>query len=308
MSSKDPYEILGVSRSATPDEIKRAYRRLAKQHHPDRNPGDPTAEQRFKEVQAAYEVLGDPQRRAEYDRFGAGGPRPDVRAWSRVGGIGADGIRFDFGSLGDLTEIFEQFFSRAVDPRGRRAGRRAAASGPDVEGEIELSFDEALRGTVREIVLGDGARRERIKVRVPAGVTDGERIRVPGRGQAGPGGRGDLLIRCRVAPHPVLRREGADLVLDLPLTVREAVLGTRVEIPTPKGPTLLTVPPGTSSGTKLRLRGHGAPDRETGRTGDLYAVVRIVVPRAVSAAAQHLVEQFDAVAPLDPRSGAGWPK
>ena len=111
-----------------------------------------------------------------------------------------------------------------------------------------------------------------------------------------------------MAPHPFLRREGADLVLDLPLTVREAVLGTRVEIPTPKGPALLTVPPGTSSGTKLRLRGYGAPDRATGRTGDLYAVVRIVVPRDVSATAQRLLEQFDAAAPLDPRSGAGWPK
>ncbi len=308
MSSKDPYEILGVSRTASPDEIKRAYRRLAKEHHPDRNPGDPAAERRFKEVQAAYEVLGDPQRRAEYDRFGAGGPRPDVHAWGPAAGGGPGGVRFDFGSLGDLTEIFEQFFSRAGAPRTRRSVRRVAPAGADVEGEIELGFDEALRGAVREIVLGGGGRTERIQVRVPAGVTDGERIRVRGRGQEGPGGRGDLLIRCRVAPHPFLRREGADLVLDLPLTVREAVLGTRVEIPTPRGPALLTVPPGTSSGTKLRLRGHGAPDRETGRTGDLYAVVRIVVPREVSAAARRLLEQFDAAAPLAPRSAAGWPK
>ncbi|MEW6197857.1 MAG: DnaJ C-terminal domain-containing protein [Planctomycetota bacterium] len=307
--NKDPYEILGVSRQATPEEIKKAYRRLAKQYHPDRNPNDKTAEQRFKEVHAAYEVLGDPQRRAQYDRFGAGGPAPDVHTWTTGTRVPFEDIAFDFGSLGDLTGIFEQFFRTpnrgGARPRRRAESRRAAPRGADIEHEIELSFEEAARGTTRDVVLASadaGRPHETIRFRVPPGVADGQRIRLREQGQPGPGGRGDLMIRCRVRPHPLFRREGADLLLDLPLTFGEAALGAEVEIPTLEGPTVVKVPPGTSSGTKLRLRGRGLPGE---RKGDLYAVVRIMVPKAVSPRARELITELESELRLRPREHLG---
>jgi len=309
MPSKDPYEILGVPRHATPAEIKRAYRRLAKEYHPDRNRGDKTAEPRFKEVHAAYEVLGDPQRRAQYDRFGAGGPAPEFRTWSTDAGAPFADVQFDFGSLGDLSSIFEQFFARGM-PRGRQrsAARGPRPHGPDLAHEIELSFEEALRGATRELILTGGGRDgrgERIEVRIPPGVDDGQRIRAKGRGQAGPGGRGDLMIRCRVRPHPLFRREGLDVLLDVPLNIAEALCGAKIEIPTPDGPTVVTVPPGTSSGAKLRLRGRGVRDGSSGARGDLLAVVRIRVPKSVSPRARQLVEELERELAYQPR--AGWP-
>jgi DnaJ-class molecular chaperone len=316
MTSKDPYEILGVSRSASQDEIKKAYRRLAKQHHPDRNPNDKSAEQRFKEVHAAYEVLGDPQRRTQYDRFGAGGPAPDVHAWTTSGPPFSD-VRFDFGGFGDLTSIFEQFFANADGPRPRqprskrRTAQREAPRGPDLETTIDLTFDEALRGTTREIVLTTGPapdQRETIRFRVPPGVEDGQRIRVRGQGQVGPGGRGDLLIACRVRSHPFFRRDGRDLLLDLPLTFAEATLGAKVEIPTLEGPMVLTVPPGTASGTKLRLRGRGVRDARDGTAGDMYAVVRIQPPTELSARARELLSELDRELNQHPRRRLGWPR
>ncbi|HPM24977.1 MAG TPA: DnaJ C-terminal domain-containing protein [Phycisphaerae bacterium] len=310
-SNKDPYDILGVQRSATAAEIKQAYRRLAKQYHPDRNPNDKTAEQRFKEVHAAYEVLGDPERRAQYDRFGAGGPAPDVHAWTTGGpGIRVEDIPFDFGGMGDLTSIFEQFFNRGGRGR-RRAGPRAAAPrGADLDYAIELSFEEALHGAVREVVLttgGPGGASERIRFRVPPGVSDGQRIRVRGQGQEGPGGRGDLLIRCQIRPHPYFRRDGRDILLDLPLTFAEAALGTQVEIPTLDGTAVVKVPPGTSSGAKLRLRGRGVRDA-SGQCGDLYALVQIAAPKSVSPRGRELLTELERELHQEPRAKLGWPK
>jgi len=311
MEHKDPYEILGVSRQATQEEIKRAYRRLAKQLHPDRNPGDPNAEQRFKEVQAAYEVLGDPKRRRQYDRFGAGGPTPDFHTWTTTGRAPFEGFEFDFGSFGDLSNIFEQFFRRPSGrARTRRTARAPAPRGADLEYSVDLTFEEALRGTTRAIRLagpGRGSRGERIEFRIPPGVADGQRIRIRGKGQEGPGGRGDLMIRCRVLPHPYLRREGNDLLLDLPLSLSEAVLGAKVDIPTLDGPTRLTVPPGTSSGMKLRLRGKGVRDPQRGVTGDMYAVARVVVPRELSPRARELFEQLARELNDNPRAELNWP-
>lgn len=292
MTQKDPYEILGVARSASQDEIKRAYRRLALKHHPDRNRGDSAAAQKFKEVQAAYEILGDAERRAQYDRFGAGGPTPEYRSWNVSGG---PGVEFDFGSFDDLSSVFEQFFRRAERPAaGRRAASRARPRGADVEHVVDLSFEEAARGAVRDVVLhsANTGETEQLAVRIPPAVTDGQRIRVRGKGHSGPGGRGDLMIVCRVHPHPELRRENLDLLLDLALSFPEAALGTRVEIATLDGRTLVTVPPGTSSGTKLRLRGKGIHDPRSGQTGDLYAVVRIQAPRQLSPRARKLIEQL----------------
>jgi DnaJ-class molecular chaperone len=313
-NTKDPYEILGVRPSATQEEIKKAYRRLAKQYHPDRNPNDKSAEQRFKEVHAAYEVLGDPERRAQYDRFGAGGPAPDVHTWTTgPRGVRYEDIPFDFGSLGglgDLTSIFEQYFSRGSGTRTRRraAARAAAPRGADLEHEVELSFDEAVRGTVREVALtagSPGAAGERIRFRVPPGVSDGQRVRVRGRGQEGPGGRGDLMIRCRVRPHPYFRREGQDVLLDVPLTYPEAALGAQVEIPTLDGRAVVKIPPGTSSGTKLRLRGRGVRGA-SGQCGDLYAIVQIHVPRALSERARGLLTELQQERREDPREHLGW--
>ena len=299
MNNKDPYQILGVARNASPEEIKRAYRRLAKEYHPDRNPQNKeAAERRFKEVQAAYEVLGDPERRAQYDRFGAGGPRPEFHNWGR--GRPAEqpfGVEFDFGDLGDLTSIFEQFFQRGPGRAGERRGARRTRvrgaelpRGADIEYPVEISFDESLHGTKREVVLQSPEGNERLEVRIPAGVNDGQRIRVPGRGQPGAGGRGDLLIRVTIRPHPYYRREGLDVLMDLPVTLTEAALGARVELPTPEGRTIVSVPPGTASGTKLRLRGRGAHDARRGTRGDLLAAVRIVPPKTLTPRARELLK------------------
>lgn len=313
MDRKDPYKILGVSRGAAQDQIKRAYRRLAKEHHPDRNPGDKGAEQRFKEVQAAYEVLGDPQRRAQYDRFGAGGPTPEFHTWSTGRGSPFASTDFDFSSLGDLTGIFEQFFSSGSGARGRRrrTASRPRPRGADIEHAVELSFEEAIEGTVREVLLtargGRAARPERIEFRVPDGVADGQRIRVKGKGQDGPGGRGDLMILCRIRPHPYFRREGLNVLLDLPLTIREAALGTKVDIPTLDGITRVTVPAGTSGGTKLRLREKGIRDRRTGKTGDMLVAVRIQSPKSLSPKARKLLDELESELDLRPRTDLGWP-
>ncbi len=313
MNHKDPYDILGVSRSASQDEIKRTYRRLAKQHHPDRNPGNKQAETRFKEVQAAYEVLGDPQRRAQYDRFGAGGPRPDFQSWTTAGTSPFEGFDFNFGSAGDLSSIFEQFFRRpAARARSRRAAsRQPPPRGADLEHTVLLSFEEAARGTSREIRLtasGPKANTERIEFRIPAGVADDQRIRVKGKGHDGPGGRGDLMIRCRVEPHRYFRRDGNDILLDLPLSLTEAVRGAKIEIPTLDGVTRVTVPPGTSGGTKLRLRGKGIHAQRSATPGDLYVITRVVVPKELSARADKLLDELADELKQHPREGLGWPE
>lgn len=311
MTNKDPYEILGVSRGATQDEIKKAYRRLAKQHHPDRNPNDKSAEQRFKEIHAAYEVLGDRQKRAQYDRFGAGGPAPDIHAWTTGGMHAHQNVGFDFGAT-DLTSILEQFFSRGMGGKARqRSCRRSAERGADLEHSVGLSFEEAVRGTDREVILttGNGADdSERIRFRVPAGVTDGQRIRIRGKGQAGLGGRGDLMIRCQVQPHACFRRDGLNILLDLRLTFREATLGAQVEIPTLDAPTIVKVPPGTSGGTRLRLRGRGIRDERSGKTGDLYATVHIDVPKDLSPRARELLDALSQELNQHPRDRFGWAK
>ncbi len=312
MSQKDPYDILGVSRKASQDEVKRTYRRLAKRYHPDRNPGDQAAEAQFKEVQAAYEVLGDPERRAQYDQFGTGGPRPDFQTWTAGGASPFQGVDFDFGSAGDLSSIFEQFFRRPG--RGRRARRTArgpAPRGADLEHTIELSFEEAIRGTSREIRLmtaGSKGASERIEFRVPPGVADDQRIRVKGKGHDGPGGRGDLMIRCRVKPHAHFRRDGNDILLDLPLSLAEAVRGAKVDIPTLDGVTRVTIPPGTSGGTKLRLSAKGIRAPRAAGPGDMYVITRVAVPKTLSARAAELFDQLADELEQAPRQGLGWPE
>lgn len=312
MDPKDPYAILGVSRESSADEIKRAYRRLAKEHHPDRNRGDKSAELRFKEIQAAYDVLGDPERRAQYDRFGAGGPTPEFRRWGgRAGGAHAENMHATLNDLGDLSSIFEQFFRRGgmEDPRGPGARTRPGAASDrnlDVEHAVELSFHESVKGATREIVLTGPGGSEHLKVKIPPGITDGQKIRLPGKGSAAGGARGDLLIVCHVRPHAYFRRDGLDLHLEVPITISEALRGATVEVPTLAERVALRVPAGTSSGARLRLRERGIRDSRGGRVGDLYAVIRIVAPRRISEAALRLAEQIQQENPEDPRANLEW--
>ncbi|MFN0137179.1 MAG: DnaJ C-terminal domain-containing protein [Phycisphaerae bacterium] len=319
MTTKDPYNILGVARGASADDIKRAYRKLAKQHHPDRNPGDESAERKFKEIQAAYEVVGDPERRTQYDRFGAGGPPPQYQQWGGAQGrspFGQD-VQFNFNGMGDLSDIFEQFFNRGGGGARSRTARRGGASHRQpptpppqpttpIEHELTISFSEAVRGATRRIDLrrSDG-QLVRLDVKIPAGIDDGQSIRVTSRGQPQLEGVGDVLIRCRVAPHPHFRREGLDLVLDLPISVPEAILGARVDIPTLDGEMRLTVPAGATSGMRLRLRGKGIRNAR-GDAGDLYASLRVMTPREVSDELRAAVTEHAAAFGGSPRDGLAW--
>jgi len=322
MSHRDYYDILGVSRGASPDEIKRSYRKLAKQYHPDRNPGNPQAEARFKEVQAAYSVLNDPQKRAEYDQFGRagvgnwqqsqGGQR--VYTWGGGSKINSDDLEDLFsafgGGSGSPASVFEQIFGG----QGRRhaPGRPARpARGGDVEHPVRLTFDQALRGTRLDIRLTDqtnGSRPQTLTVSIPRGVDDGQRIRLRGKGRPGTNGgpAGDLFLVCSVAPHPFLRRSGRDLFLDLPISLTEAALGSTVDVPTWDGRASLKIPPGTPGGSKLRLRGRGVPADGNVAAGDLYAVIRIVPPKTLTEGQRELLQRLADELNTNPREDLSW--
>ncbi|NLU20410.1 MAG: J domain-containing protein [Phycisphaerae bacterium] len=338
MPERDYYEVLGVPRTASADEIKRAYRKLAKQYHPDRNPGNKSAEARFREVQAAYDVLGDAEKRRAYDQWGhagvGGGGGPGGAAGWRAGPSGervytwrSGGPDIPIEDLDDLIGafararqgrrgggggIFEELFGgfRGRGGRGVQAEEEPPGS-RDIEHEIELTFDQAVRGTTLDLRLTptDGhGHSENIRVKIPAGVADGQRIRVKGKGQPGGPGMppGDLYIVTRVAPHPYFRRLGNDIYLDLPLTISEATLGAKVSIPTLAGPTVLTIPPGTPSGAKLRLKGKGVTPAGGKPPGDQYAVVRIVPPKNLTPRQRELLEQFRETGEGNPRENLGW--
>lgn len=314
MAQRDLYDILGVPRTASADEIKRAYRKLARKYHPDVNPGDKAAEERFKEITAASEVLGDPKKRKLYDEFGPDALRTgfdEKRAEEyrryRSQGIPPGGMPFDFGDFRtvdvggfgnfDFSSIFGDLFGGGAG-RGRARGQPFPADGGHAEAELEVTLREAVLGGERDISV-DGRK---LRVKIPAGVTDGSQIRLAGQGGPGRhGGRaGDLYLKVRLAEHPLLRREGRDLSIDLPVTVPEAVAGAEVTLPTFEGPIRFKVPPGAQSGTKIRLRGKGLPDLRGGARGDLYAVVRIVLP----APSEKLEKAARALEPLykgDPR-------
>jgi curved DNA-binding protein len=307
------YDILGVARSASPEEIKKAYRRLAKKYHPDVNPGDKRAEEKFKETTAAAEVLGDPKRRALYDEFGADSLRSGFdaakadayRQWKRRGAPQA-GMPFDFGDFQevrvgdygtfDFGTIFEDLFG-GRRPSGRRA--HGAEQGAHAEAELEVDLRDAVLGAERDVRI-DG---KTLRVRIPKGVVDGSTIRLSGQGGPGRNGgvAGDLYLRVRLRPHPWLRRDGKDLYLDLPVTVPEAALGHEVTLPTFEGHVRIRVPAGTQSGRKLRLRGKGVPDLRGGERGDLYAVVQIVLPER-TAGLEKAVKPLEDLYKVDPRA------
>jgi curved DNA-binding protein len=311
---RDLYDILGVSRTASADEIKKSYRRLAKQYHPDVNPGNPGAEEKFKEVTAAFDVLSDEKRRKLYDEFGPDALRTgfdekradEVRRWKRQGAT-SGGMPFDFGdfatvNVGDYGAFdFGSIFGDLFGGRGARVRRvEVPATGPDAEAELEISLRDAVLGAERDVRVAGRT----LRVRIPAGVGDGAQIRLAGQG--GPGVRGgppgDLFLKVKLREHPHVRRDGNDLVVDLPVTVPEAVSGAEVRLPTFEGPVKLRIPKGAQSGVRLRLRGKGVPDVRGGVRGDLYAVVQVVLPpesEALRKAARALEDLYDG----DPRAG-----
>jgi molecular chaperone DnaJ len=357
---KDLYETLGVSKGASQDEIKKAYRKLARQYHPDANPGDASAEERFKEVQSAYDVLSDAEKRKQYDRFGAGNGRPGP------GGFRFDTEGFDFADLGDLGDIFGGLFGG----RGRAQQQQRGQRGSDLEVEVRLSFEDSLKGVETTIPVeletacrecgGSGAkpgtaptlcpeckgrgvkaenqglfafsqpcprcrgngtviedpcprcqgtgrerRTKRYTVKIPAGVKDGSRIRLRGKGEAGWGGAeaGDLFVVTRVAPSKLYSRRGDDLVVEVPVTYPEAALGAQVQVPTPDGPVTVKVKPGTTDGTLLRVKGKGAPKLKGCGRGDLLARVKLTVPKKLTKAEREAIESLQKASRENPREG-----
>jgi len=368
-SKQDYYELLGVSRKASQKEIRQAYRKLARKYHPDLNPGDKSAEEKFKQVQEAYDVLSDNKKRQLYDQFGFDVPGPGgTPGPAEAGDVHFDFGGFDFGggnaggSGTSFRDLFSQFF------RGGGAAAEAAGQadpGSNLEYQIEISFWEAVRGTVKKLTIsrldtcpdcsGSGAtgeeqtctacggtghvtqtsgrmrfnmtctrcggtgrvrnicrrcggegrvrRADTIEVRIPAGVRTGSRVRVPGKGNAGTAGEpvGDLYIITDVQPHPYFDRRGDDIYTSVPITVTEAALGAKIEVPTIDGRSLLRIPPGTNSGQKLRLREKGVPSARNGHRGDQYVELQVVVPRPGDERVRELLKELQKIAPEDPR-------
>lgn len=330
MPERDYYEILGADRGASPEELKRAYRSLARKHHPDLNPDDKkAAEIRFKEVQEAYDILGDPEKRKLYDLYGraafqgaAAGPRAGATEWSAREGAAYENVDFSqfFGNAaGPRTgpagaegfdaggSIFEEILGRVRG--GRRANRASgprSGAGGDVESSLRIPFLTAVTGGEQPIVIArpDGAS-ETLTVRIPPGIDDGAKIRLRGKGNPSLGGgpAGSLVITVKVDPHPYFRREGRDLLVDLPISVSEAILGARVDCPTLSGVKTVTIPPGSSSGQKLRLKGQGVPARGDHPAGDLFPVLKVSVPKSIDEESRRLIEEFASRNPSDPRRG-----
>jgi molecular chaperone DnaJ len=363
-TKQDYYELLGVPRKANPKEIRQAYRKLARKFHPDLNPGDKSAEEKFKQVQEAYDVLSDAKKRQMYDQFGFDAERRGAAPPPEEDG-GAHFEGFDFGGQGGTSfrDLFGQFFRGGA---AAESGMVEAEPGSDLEYEIDISFWEAVRGTVKKLTItrlepcqtcggtgaigtpqtctacggtgqvsqtsgrmrfnlpcsrcggsgrirticracgGEGRVRgsETIDVRIPAGVQTGSRVRVAGHGNAGTHGEppGDLYIVTRVEPHPYFDRQGDDLYTVVPITVTEAALGAKIEVPTLDGRSLLRVPPGTSSGQKLRLREKGVVSlRHHGHRGDLYVELQVMVPKPVDERVRNLLKELARLEPEDPR-------
>lgn len=304
MPDPDFYKVLGVSREASADDIRKAHRKLSRKYHPDMRPNDKEAEEKFKEVQNAFEVLGDPEKREQYDRYGTafrGGPGGRGPG-GPYGGEGAVDLKDLFGGQFDFGDLFGGGFRGGP---GTQRGNRAR-QGADLRIEIEIPFQIAVEGGQHELNLSRDGKSERLSVKIPPGIESGSVIRLAGQGEPGRNGgpAGNLLVSIQVMPHPYFRREENNLLFDLPLSITEAGLGAKVDVPTlSEGKITLTIPPCTSSGTKLRLRGKGIPDRQGGKRGDLFVVIKIVVPRKLSQRGQELLREFGEAVPQSPREG-----
>ena len=301
MAKQDYYQTLHVKRDASDKEIKQAYRRLARQYHPDVNPGDAAAEQKFKEISEAYEVLSNTENRAKYDRFGhhafdTGG--------GGFGGFQTGNIRDIFGSGGGFSEGFGVIFDDLFGGGGGHAGPMPQR-GQDIEQTLEIPFEDALRGATRRVRLThrNGSVEQR-QVKIPPGVDTGSKIRFAGKGGAGTAGgpAGDLFVVMRVKPHAHFERHGSDIECEVPVTLTEAMLGAKIEVPTIDGPTAMTLPPGTQNGRRFRLRGKGAPNRQGNERGNQYVRVHVVLPETLDERSRELLEEFSARNPMQPRA------
>jgi len=313
--AQDPYAELGVSKGASADEIRKSFRKLAKQHHPDTNPDNKASEERFKRITAAFDILGDEEKRKKFDRgeidadgrethpgfrpgqggFGGGGGSPFGGGRGQGGGD-FDGVNFD--------DILGQMFGQGggggpgVNMGGGRRG--FSSKGADVRARLEIDLEDAINGVNRRITFGDG---KSLDVTIPKGAAEGQVLRLRGQGQPGRSGgpAGDALIELAIKPHPLYRREGADLHMDLPISVPDAVLGAKVEAPTPDGPVTLTVARHSNSGATLRLRGRGAVNAETGKRGDLFAHLMVSLPEPPDADLEHFAEIWRKDRPYTPK-------
>ncbi|WP_454857912.1 DnaJ C-terminal domain-containing protein [Rhizobium binxianense] len=303
--SRDPYELLGVKRDAPQKEIQSAFRKLAKKLHPDLNPGDKNAEAKFKEISAAYELLSDEQKRARFDRgeidmTGAEqAPRNFYRDYASASGPGEPYHNSGgFADFGDADDFFASFFSRRP---GAGGGSPFRAPGRDRHFSMEIDFLDAMKGTKTQVKLPEGPA---IEVQVPPGTRDGQTLRLRGKGEPGFGGgaAGDALIDIRVRPHRFFTRDGDDIRLELPVTLSEAVLGGKVRVPTPSGPVDLALPPNSSSGKVLRIKGKGVP-RGNGSAGDVYVTVKVVLPDRPDEELTSFIKRWASGTTQNPRKG-----
>jgi len=323
--AEDYYQVLGVARNATQAEIEKAYRDLARKYHPDMNPDDKSAKKKFQKIQAAFDVLNDPKKREMYDRYGSsfetmgsGGPHGGT-TWHGTWGPGTGFGGFedvDFGQFfgerfggeragADVGDLFEQF-RRASGGRRSTAGRQQR--GADLTHQLRIPFATAVNGgTVQVTVNHRSGKAETLEVKIPAGIDDGKKIRLRGQGEPGVRGGppGDILLVVQVEPHPHFQRQGNNLLLKVPVTLAEAAMGAKVDVPTPKGVVSLHVPPGTSSGTRLRVRGHGVAPR-SGPAGDLLAEIQIVLPKNLDEPAREAIRQIADRHPQQPRANLRW--
>ncbi len=328
---RDYYDILGVRRGASADEIKSAHRKLVRKYHPDANKHDPSAEQKFREAQEAFDVLSDPQKRQQYDTFGHAGPGAGIPPGGDYSGYGygahdpfhadphdiPDELHgqmphgFDpreFQQGGGFSDIFGQLFGdRGAFGRGRRQSASRQTGEDDmggVEYPVTLTFHQAARGTTLPVQINRGNRTDTVEVKIPPGVKSGSRVRLKGRGGRGPHGPADLFIIINVTDHPYFKRDGIDILLDVPLSMYEALLGTQIQVPTLDGSDTINIPAGVNSGTKIRIKGRGI--QRGNEIGDQFVVVKIIVPKTLSATDKQLIQEFADRHPVNARGDVKW--
>ncbi|MBI3653895.1 MAG: DnaJ domain-containing protein [Acidobacteria bacterium] len=303
MSKKDYYAVLGVPRTAKPEEIKKAYRKLARQHHPDVNPNNKGAEEKFKELSEAFDVLSDEKKRSVYDHYGFYSDQIPPQ-----GAGAATGANFDFSRFesANFQDVFSEIFSNL---RGRASQTYTQSTrGADIEQPVEIAFEDAVRGMTVNMEIARNGSREKLAVKIPAGVDTGSRIRIAGKGEPGNfgGTAGDLFIITNVGSHPYFKRKGDNIYCTIPITVPEAALGAKIEVPTIDGKARLRIPPGTQSGQQFRLRERGVPSlRGGGVRGDQYVEVKITLPKVISEETKELLQQYAAKNMENPRAEMG---
>ena len=324
MDYKDYYQVLGVAKNASEKEIKQAFRKLARKHHPDVNPGDRGAEQKFKEINEAHEVLSDPEKRRKYDQLGANWKQYEHARGPSPSGFGGYRVDFEGPGGGGFSDFFKTFFGGGIDLEdlfgqaagaGYRGGRRersargfgaAPEASRDVSAVVEVSLEEAHRGTTRRLSLEGSPSANSFEVRIPAGVREGSKVRVSGKGEKALSGEaGDLYLEVKIKPHPLYRREGDDIYVDVPVTFAEAALGAEIEVPTLSGRARIRVPAGSQTGRLMRLKGKGMPRLKAGEPGDLFARLVVVVPKELQPRELELVKELQTLRSDNPRAHLG---